>query len=229
MFGSSTLDDLVNLCVNFRIMPLPYFLSRSNISLFVDPPERRLNIIIIKYIHITGIVYISKYHVMLRIFRYLSTLESLCRLVPRDSTSDPSNDCMLDKLLSVPQIPADYFLYTKISSNQKKKDYNSIIFSDCKNCIFLRSNFIQRTREVNSTFGIKSYLRKLFLILHREIFYIINILFTSWCPDVCSKERLFLFKRGLPRFNTTPFPGSLSTDVALKHNIFHILNSLARN
>lgn len=48
MFGSSTLDDLVNLCVNFRIIPLPYFLSRSNISLFVDPPERRLNITIVK-------------------------------------------------------------------------------------------------------------------------------------------------------------------------------------
>lgn len=54
---------------------------------------------------------LQKIIVMLRIlFRYLSTLESLCRLVPRDSTSDPSNDCMLDKLLSMPQIPADYIL-----------------------------------------------------------------------------------------------------------------------
>jgi len=53
---------------------------------------------------------------------------------------------------------------------------------------------------------------------------------TSWRPDVCSKERLFLFKRGLPRFSTTPFPGSLSTDVALEQqHIFHILNSLTRN
>lgn len=118
MFGSSTLDDLVNLWVNFRIIPLLYFLSRSNISLFVDPPERRLNIIIIKY-YLTNCKYYIHYSVdvphtsrkILRIlFRYLSTLESLCRLFPRDSTSDPSNDCMLDKLLSVPQIAGDYIL-----------------------------------------------------------------------------------------------------------------------
>lgn len=39
--------------------------------------------------------------------KYLSTLESLCKLAPRESISDPSNDCMLDKLLSVPQIAGD--------------------------------------------------------------------------------------------------------------------------
>lgn len=105
-----------------------------------------------KYIRIyIYISYVSQdiYDMILQIlFQYLSTLESLCRLVPRDSTSEPSNDCMLDKLLSVPQIAGDCIL--KVNNNKHLIVF--LLFFEDLNPFKITIKYIQRIRDIKIIF-----------------------------------------------------------------------------